>query len=118
MASISDNSSQKKVQGGRLTFSLKLDKNKKNSLFTEDWARLGKCLGPRRKRVVGYINIRLFSTQQQRGRGAPYMLIPGRLGAGLLPPVVDLDEVGPLGAAGQIDAGQGTACPAGSQHFT
>jgi hypothetical protein len=31
---------------------------------------------------------------------------------------VDLDEVGPLGAAGQINAGKGTACPEGRQQFT
>jgi hypothetical protein len=37
--------------------------------------------------------------------------LPGWLGASLLPPVVDLNEVGPLRATGQVDAGQSTASP-------
>jgi hypothetical protein len=37
--------------------------------------------------------------------------LPGWLGAGLLAPVVDLNEVGPLGAARQVNAGQRAACP-------
>jgi hypothetical protein len=50
-------------------------------------------------------------TGTPRMRSAISICIPGRLGGRLLAAVVDLHEVGPLGAARQVDAGQRAACP-------